>query len=531
MASEVDLRQLALDRSAAAPPRRSRRAVFSRYVLPGAVLLGFLTMLGWAARDQYLPRKAVTVVPVVVTRADVQEAGAPLFQAAGWIEPRPTAMVVSALAEGVVEELLVVEGQEVEVGQPVARLIEADARLALEQAQADLALRSAELEGAEAELRAARLRLENPVHLKATLAEAKALLAKTETDLARIPFLVQGAEARVEFARQNLAGKQGAGAALAERAVQQAQSEYDAALAELQELEGRKPKLEQEAGALRERQDAAARQLELLIDETLQAASAEAGVKSAQARERQSQLALQGAQLRLDRMVVKAPAAGRVLALVAQPGSRVMGLDPAAEHKASTVVTLYNPQMLQVRADVRLEDVLLVAPGQPVQVETASAKAPIRGEVLYATSQANIQKNTLEVKVALIDPPPAIRPEMLVTATFLAPESAAEDSGGQRPMRLLAPRRLVESDGDGHAVWIADADQIARRKSIRLGSAAAGDLVEVAEGLTPTDRLISGGREVLSDGDRITITGEDGSLGMNQVDPESYLWRLLKFAT
>lgn len=516
MTTELDLRQLALDRSTTSTPKPARRRpVLSRYVLPGIVIFGFLAMLGWGARDRFISSKPVTVVPVIVARAEVQQAGTPLFQAAGWIEPRPTPVLVSALAEGIVADLLVVGGQDIDAGQPVARLIDVDAKLALEQAQADLALREAELQSAKAELHAARLRLENPVHLQAVLAEAQSLLTKTETELAQIPFLIKAAEARGEYARQNLTGKQAAAASLAGRVIQQAQSEYDAALAELQELEGRKPQLEQGTNALRQRRDALARQLELLIDETQRVADGEAQVKAAEARERQARLAVEAAQVRLDRMVVKAPVAGRVLSLVAQPGSRVMGLDPGGEQKASTIVSLYDPQMLQVRADVRLEDVPLVQSGQPVQIETASAKEPIQGHVLYATSQANIQKNTLEVKVAITAPPSTIRPEMLVTTTFLAPEQpGTESEDSEQQERLLVPRQLVESAGDGQLVWIADPSGVARRKSVRLGKAGTEDLVEVVEGLTPTDRLISGGHEGLSDGDRITISGEDGSIGI-----------------
>ena len=515
--TELDLRPLAVDRSTANRPQRARRRpVVSRYVLPGVVIFGFLAMLGWAARDRFLPSKTVTVLPVIVTRAEVQSAGTPLFQAAGWIEPRPTPVLVSALAEGVVEELLVVEGQGIEAGQPVARLIDADAKLAAEQAQADLTLRAAELARAKAEFRAARLRLENPVHLQAVLAEAQSLLAKTETESAGIPFLIQSANARTEYARLNLAGKQGAGAALAGRVIQQAQSEYDRALAELKELEGRTPRLEHEADALRQRRDALARQLELLIDETQQVAGAEAQVAIAEARKRQAELAVEAALLRVERMVVKSPTAGRVLSLVARPGSRVMGIDPGGEQNANTIVTLYDPQMLQVRADVRLEDVPLVQPGQPVRIETASAKGPIQGQVLHATSQADIQKNTLEVKVAITSPPATIRPDMLVTATFLAPEQqpGSESNDSEQQERLLAPRQLVESAGDGHAIWVADPSGVARRQSVRLGNAGTDALVEVIEGLTPTDRLISEGRVGLGDGDRVTIAGEDGSIGM-----------------
>src|SRR5262249_14737117 len=147
MSAQIDLKQLAVRRESAEShairPRRSRW--LSRYVLPVAVLLGFAAVLLWAARDSLLPPKPVTVVPVLTSRAEMQQEGTPLFQAAGWVEPRPTPTVVSALAEGVVEELLVVEGQEVKAGEPVARLIEIDAKLALDAAEATVLLRQADL--------------------------------------------------------------------------------------------------------------------------------------------------------------------------------------------------------------------------------------------------------------------------------------------------------------------------------------------------------------------------------------------------
>lgn len=89
-------------------------------------------------------------------------------------------------------------------------------------------------------------------------------------------------------------------------------------------------------------------------------------------------------------MTVRAPITGRVLALDAQPGRRLMGINAASERDASTVVTLYDPKQLQVRADVRLEDVPQVGFGQPVQISTAALKEPLTGRVLAATSQADI---------------------------------------------------------------------------------------------------------------------------------------------
>ena len=179
VAAPIDLSQLAIRREApngSAVRRRPRW--FMRYAVPGAILAGFAGLFGWATRASFLPAHAVTVTPVVVTRAEVQQEGTPLFQAAGWIEPRPTAVVVSSLAAGVIEQLLVVEGQLVEQGQPIAKLNDTDARLALQQAEANIRLRTAEVQNAEATVTASRIALEKPNDLRAALADADSPLGR-----------------------------------------------------------------------------------------------------------------------------------------------------------------------------------------------------------------------------------------------------------------------------------------------------------------------------------------------------------------
>jgi len=105
MSTEVDLKGLAIDRGPAGSPRApTRRHVLTRYVLPAALILGFLGLVGWASRDALFPPKAVRVAPVVSSISAVRREGAPLFKAAGWIEPRPTPVHVAALAPGVVEQ-------------------------------------------------------------------------------------------------------------------------------------------------------------------------------------------------------------------------------------------------------------------------------------------------------------------------------------------------------------------------------------------------------------------------------------------
>ena len=143
MSAEVDIKQLAIVRGEAASPKHRRRHVVSRYLIPGALLLGFASLIGWASRDKLMPPTDVWVVPVLASQSKVQHEGTPLFQAAGWIEPRPTPIRVAALAPGVVERLLVVQDQEVKAGEPVAELVKADAQLTHDGAAASLTLAEA----------------------------------------------------------------------------------------------------------------------------------------------------------------------------------------------------------------------------------------------------------------------------------------------------------------------------------------------------------------------------------------------------
>src|SRR5260221_7280442 len=180
MSAQVDVRQLAVHREPQATgPRRSH--LVSRYVLPGALLLGFVCVLGWAGRASFLPSHPVTVVPVLTSRSETGMEGAPLFQAAGWIEPRPTPAYVTALAEGVVEQLLVVEGQEVKPGEPVARLIEADAKLAREAAEAAVRLRQGGVFRAGGARGAAKIKPPPPGAIRAAVGGAPAPLAAKTT--------------------------------------------------------------------------------------------------------------------------------------------------------------------------------------------------------------------------------------------------------------------------------------------------------------------------------------------------------------
>jgi hypothetical protein len=113
----------------------------------------------------------------------------------------------------------------------------------------------------------------------------------------------------------------------------------------------------------------------------------------------------------------------------------------------------------------------------------------------------------------LLTPQERLRPDMIARVRILAPPSPTLEKGGE-VMRILVPRRLVVKEGTETSIWLVD--QAAGRAVLRpvvLGAGQQAEIVEIAQGLQPSDKLIVTGRETLQPGQRVRIVGEetDGS--------------------
>jgi len=226
------------------------------------------------------------------TQSEAIREGTPLSKTPGRVEPRPIPVQVTALAPGVVDKLLLVEDQPVKAGELVAELLEDDARCACERAVADLRLKEAELEEAQAVLSAATTRLEQPVHLEVPLVETEAALTKIETQLKDIPFEIRCAEARLDFAKREYERKLAVKGIVAGRVIDEARSSLAEVTASLEGLHARKDSLWKEREALVAHRDALKTRLELKVAEIQAKSEAEAKLKAARARVNQAEIRL-----------------------------------------------------------------------------------------------------------------------------------------------------------------------------------------------------------------------------------------------
>ena len=484
-----------------------RRRWKTRVLVPGLILTATGVALALATGSAVWPATPVRVVPVVI-KAGVQAAGKVIVQAPGWVEADPFPVAVTALADGVVQEVLVLEGQPVAADQVVARLVDADAKLALAKAEAVLHEARAAVAAAEADLKAAQREWDHPVDLTRRLATSEAALAEKQADLARWPAEVTAEEAlaeykEAEYARVAPLYESGTASQIEFIRVQK---EYENQQAMAAAVRARKPSIEAQIAALQAEVVAARENLQLRIPETKMREATVAHLAQMQAAVAAAEAARDEAQLRLDRMAVQAPTAGIVMTRLVEPGSKLMlnGNDM----QSSQLLRLYDPQKLQVRVDVPLADSAKVGVGQLAEVVVDVLPEQVfQGHVTRIVNEADVQKNTLQVKVAIENPVAEIKPEMLARARFLASTDARPDGQVQR---LLVPEAVVIRHAGGHTMlWLADqAHNVAVSRTITLARTKAQGWVEVETGVQPGDRIIVDPPENLRDGSRIRIVGE-----------------------
>src|SRR5690606_29574462 len=107
---------------------------------------------------------------------------------------------------------------------------------------------------------------------------------------------------------------------------------------------------------------------------------------------------------------------------------------------------------LQVRADVPLAEAARVSAGLPAEIRVEALPDRVfRGEVVRIVHEADPVKNTLPVKVRILDPDPALKPEMIARLQFLAPAASPARVG--RP----AARAGTGPLGAAHMPKAADA--------------------------------------------------------------------------
>jgi len=487
--SHVDLSALQMDQPPTALPRRP----LGPRVLGVVAVLLLVTV---AATFVWPLLRSVRAVPMASVRAaNAPGATTSLAEAVGWVEADPFAVNVRPLVAGRIESIAVLEGAAVKGGETViATLASAALQAACDRATAMIAEREAMVTAAVAAHDLAEARLAQRAEARAAVVEATSLVAEKEARLAmaRSGALRAAAEAR-GAAAASLAHEQlhqaGDHPPLALERARAAAAAADAAVSTANaEVQG----LERESAAATAKQALAKELLEKPVDLEGAVAIAKADVEKARAALGSARTDGDISKRELAWATVRAPVDGVVLRLLAAPGASV-GPDGDA------VLLLYDPRHLRARIDVPLGSIGSIAEGQTVELRSEVAGSTvIRGVVQRLQQESDLLKNTLQVKVQLIDPPPLLRPETLCRARFL---------GGETPTAVAAfvvPKAALRGD----AVFVFDPSrERARAVPVQVVQEQGDDvvvrgelsvtqkvvLVAVVDGESIREQLVTGG--------------------------------------
>jgi len=214
-------------------------------------------------------------------------------------------------------------------------------------------------------------------------------------------------------------------------------------------------------------------------------------------------------QLALERTRITSPVDGRIQKLFAAPGKkRMLGMD---DPESGTIATIYQPDQLQARIDVPLEEAAQLVIGQPVRLRsTLLPDRVFEGRVTRIDGEADIQRNTLQAKVEILNPADKLRPEMLCRAEFLPVPGAGgstsakgiSESSGR--IALYLPQSALVGSGREASAWALDASgERVERRELRLGDERREGHVRVLEGLRPGDWVVDNPPGDLEPGERV----------------------------
>jgi multidrug efflux pump subunit AcrA (membrane-fusion protein) len=135
-----------------------------------------------------------------------------------------------------------------------------------------------------------------------------------------------------------------------------------------------------------------------------------------------------------------------------------------------------------------------VREGQEVEIRSEVVGGRVtKGTVLRVQRESDLLKNTLQVKVKLVDPDPLLRPETLCRARFL---TAPGEQAAAGPQLFVVPKEAVR---DGTVFVIDPTAGRARRIAVERVGDEGGDAV-VKGPLSVTHRVIL---DPVEDGDRV----------------------------
>lgn len=208
------------------------------------------------------------------------------------------------------------------------------------------------------------------------------------------------------------------------------------------------------------------------------------GLEAARAQLALAEARLENVTLMLSRTEVKAPVAGRIVARNAKIGA-------IATAAGQPMFVITRDAALELRADVAETDLLRLVPGQKARLRAVGMAGMLEGTVRLVEPAIDPVTRLGRARITVDSANEALRTGMFVEAEILAAEREA----------LAVPVTAIGSSADGATVMRVT-DGVVERVPVKTGIRDGG-LVEITEGLSQGDTVVTKAGAFVRAGDRI----------------------------
>ena len=387
-----------------------------------------------------------TVVDVAATQAIVQPIPT-YFEATGNLASDAATDVAPAVGGKIVEVNFDV-GSYVEKGSVLVRLDDRDARIRLEQAQAQAEQQRKAVDQAVAALRQAQIRLnvkDGEVFNTETFSQVKSTKANLD---------------------------------LAEKELTRAQRLFDSGDVSRTALDARRAQRDALLGQLDEARSNAAVAVKAINSAEAAVATAKTAVATAQTQVDQARKALTDT-------VIYAPISGYIAERVADPGEFVTPNAPNTK-----VATIVRTSTLRLKIDVPEASIGKVGIGQGISLQTSAyPDRNFAGTVVRMMPNINATARTLVVEAEVSNGEGLLKPGQFATVriTQSKPENA-----------VMIPASAVRTEGESHKVFVIK-DGVAHEHIVQLGLLENG-LIQIKTGVAEGELVATTNINTLFDG-------------------------------
>lgn len=205
----------------------------------------------------------------------------------------------------------------------------------------------------------------------------------------------------------------------------------------------------------------------------------------------QAEASFRELRIRLDQMQIRAPISGVVGRRYVDTGAQVSSTTP--------VVTLIKLDTVKLVANVPERDLMHVEPGSTGTVRADAIQGEtFTGTVARISPLLDPETRTAQVEIVVPNPEHRLKAEMFARVEL--------DLASRRDA-LRVPREALVIRGQQQGVYVIDDDSRVRFRPVALGI-TQDDWIEVEEGLTPGERVVTLGANLLRDGDPVRVSQE-----------------------